>query len=229
MSAQLSIVIPCLNEGETLIKLLQQLQYLRQQGHQLILVDGGSEPPPDRSLTAYVDHLLTSAPGRAQQMNNGAAVAEGDLLWFLHADSQIVSGSEQPMLVQPVDESLWGRFDIRLSGSHFLLRVVERMMNWRSRVTGIATGDQGIFVHRALFQKIGGFPQQPLMEDVEISRRLKRYAPPRCLHQQLITSSRRWESDGVVTTILLMWGLRLAYWFGVSPKRLADFYRNHRH
>ncbi|MCG8014539.1 MAG: glycosyl transferase, partial [Candidatus Thiodiazotropha weberae] len=108
-------------------------------------------------------------------------------------------------------------------------RVVERMMNWRSRMSGIATGDQGIFVHRALFRRIGGFPQQPLMEDVEISKRLKRHASPRCLHQQLITSSRRWESAGILPTILLMWGLRLAYWLGVSPQRLADYYRNHRH
>ncbi|MCG7897972.1 MAG: TIGR04283 family arsenosugar biosynthesis glycosyltransferase [Candidatus Thiodiazotropha weberae] len=229
MSAQLSIVIPCLNEGEMLIDLLQALQYLRQQGHELILVDGGSEPSPDQSLQAWVDHLLVTEPGRAQQMNHGASVAAGELLWFLHADTRFTPGSEQPMLVPPVDESLWGRFDIRLSGSHLLLRVVERMMNWRSRITGIATGDQGIFVHRALFQKIGGFPQQPLMEDVEISKRLKRHAPPRCLYQQLTTSSRRWESAGILPTILLMWGLRLAYWLGVTPQRLADYYRNHRH
>ncbi|MCG7872319.1 MAG: TIGR04283 family arsenosugar biosynthesis glycosyltransferase [Candidatus Thiodiazotropha lotti] len=229
MSAQLSIVIPCLNEGEVLIDLLQTLQYLRQQGHELILVDGGSEPAPDQSLQGWVDHLLVTQPGRAQQMNCGAAVATGELLWFLHADTQLTPGSEKPMLVPPVDASLWGRFDIRLSGSHPLLRVVERMMNWRSRMSGIATGDQGIFVHRALFRRIGGFPQQPLMEDVEISKRLKRHASPRCLHQQLITSSRRWESAGILPTILLMWGLRLAYWLGVSPQRLADYYRNHRH
>jgi rSAM/selenodomain-associated transferase 2 len=226
---KLSIVIPCLNEGERLSGLLQQLQCLRQQGHQLILVDGGSEPPIDRSLQAYVDHLLLSEPGRAQQMNRGAAVAEGDLLWFLHADSQIKTGSELAMLTPSVNELMWGRFDIRLSGSHALLRVVERMMNWRSRLTGIATGDQGIFVHRALFNRVGGFPHQPLMEDVELSKRLKRHAAPRCLRQQLVTSSRRWETNGVLATILLMWGLRLAYWLGVSPQRLVDFYCNHNH
>ncbi|MCG8036351.1 MAG: TIGR04283 family arsenosugar biosynthesis glycosyltransferase, partial [Candidatus Thiodiazotropha taylori] len=202
---------------------------LRHQGHELILVDGGSEPALDRSLQTWVDHLLVSEPGRAQQMNRGAAIATGELLWFLHADTQLTADAEQPMLEPPVDESLWGRFDIRLSGRHTLLRVVERMMNWRSRVTGIATGDQGIFIHRKLFQKVGGFPPQPLMEDVEISRRLKRHAAPRCLKQQLITSSRRWESGGVVSTIILMWGLRLAYWAGVTPQRLAEFYRNHRH
>ncbi|MEW8313345.1 MAG: TIGR04283 family arsenosugar biosynthesis glycosyltransferase [Candidatus Thiodiazotropha taylori] len=229
MSAQLSIVIPCLNEGEMLIDLLQALQYLRHQGHELILVDGGSEPALDRSLQTWVDHLLVSDPGRALQMNRGAAIASGELLWFLHADTQLTADAEQPMLEPPVDESLWGRFDIRLSGRHTLLRVVERMMNWRSRVTGIATGDQGIFIHRKLFEKIGGFPLQPLMEDVEISRRLKRHAAPRCLKQRLITSSRRWESGGVVSTIILMWGLRLAYWAGVTPQRLAEFYRNHRH
>jgi rSAM/selenodomain-associated transferase 2 len=211
-----------------LINLLQQLQHLRQQGHEVILVDGGSEPPPDQSLKAYVDQLLVSEPGRAQQMNHGAAVAAGDLFWFLHADTQIKVDSERSMLTQPVSELLWGRYDIRLTGSHLLLRVVERMMNWRSRVSGIATGDQGIFIHRVLFNKVGGYPLQPLMEDVEISKRLKRYATPCCLPQKLITSSRRWESAGVLTTILFMWGLRLAYWLGVSPQRLASLYRNQR-
>ncbi|MEW8441828.1 MAG: glycosyltransferase, partial [Candidatus Thiodiazotropha taylori] len=132
MSAQLSIVIPCLNEGEMLIDLLQALQYLRHQGHELILVDGGSEPAPDQTLQTWVDHLLVSEPGRAQQMNRGAAIATGELLWFLHADTQLTADAEQPMLEPPLDESLWGRFDIRLSGRHTLLRVVERMMNWRS-------------------------------------------------------------------------------------------------
>jgi rSAM/selenodomain-associated transferase 2 len=211
-----------------LINLLQQLQHLRQQGHEVILVDGGSEPPPDQSLKAYVDQLLVSEPGRAQQMNHGAAVAAGDLFWFLHADTQIKVGSELPLITQPVSELLWGRYDIRLTGSHLLLRVVERLMNWRSRVSGIATGDQGIFIHRVLFNKVGGYPLQPLMEDVEISKRLKRYATPCCLPQKLITSSRRWESAGVLTTILFMWGLRLAYWLGVSPQRLASLYRNQR-
>ncbi|MES9833219.1 MAG: TIGR04283 family arsenosugar biosynthesis glycosyltransferase [Candidatus Thiodiazotropha sp. DIVDIV] len=227
MSTKLSVVIPCLNEGDGVEKFLRDLQYLRHQGHQLILVDGGSEPPISTSIASYVDRLLISPPGRAVQMNSGAAIASGDLLWFLHADSQIKPGIENAMLTIPQTGSLWGRFDVRLSGKHPLLRVVEWMMNWRSRITAIATGDQGLFVQKKLFEKVGGFPQQPLMEDIEISRRLKRIAAPKCLHERLTASSRRWESGGIVSTILLMWGLRFAYWLGVTPTRLAVLYRNY--
>jgi rSAM/selenodomain-associated transferase 2 len=221
------VVIPCLNEGEALLKVLTHLQYLRALDHELILVDGGSDPPLDNAIKGYVDRLLLSPPGRAIQMNRGAASACGELLWFLHADSQIEPGIEQAMLKISTAGPLWGRFDIRLSGRHPLLRVVERMMNWRSRITQIATGDQGLFIQRRLFEQVGGFPQQPLMEDIEISRRLKRIAAPYCLRERLTTSSRRWESGGVVATILLMWGLRLAYWLGVSPQRLLRYYRHH--
>ena len=227
MSTKLSVVIPCLNEGDGVEKFLRDLQYLRHQGHQLILVDGGSEPPISTSIASYVDRLLISPPGRAVQMNSGAAIASGDLLWFLHADSQIKPGIESAMLTIPQTGSLWGRFDVRLSGKHPLLRVVEWMMNWRSRITAIVTGDQGLFVQKKLFEKVGGFPQQPLMEDIEISRRLKRIAAPKCLHERLTASSRRWESGGIVSTILLMWGLRFAYWLGVTPTRLAVLYRNY--
>ena len=207
---------------------LRGLQYLRSQGHELILVDGGSEQSVAATAEPYVDKLLVTPPGRASQMNRGGESAGGDLLWFLHADSRIEPGIEQAMLSAAGDGApLWGRYDVRLSGPHPLLRIVERMMNWRSRLTGIATGDQGLFVERRLFDEVGGFPEQPLMEDIEISRRLKRIVPPLCLRQRLTTSSRRWESGGVVSTILLMWGLRLFYWLGVSPTRLAGFYRNH--
>lgn len=226
MSLKLSVVIPCLNEAETLQRLLKDLQYLRDQGHEIILVDGGSDSSPQPSIKDYVDRFQVCSPGRAIQMNAGARLASGDLLWFLHADSQIEPGLEQALLALPGSDPLWGRFDIRLSGSHLMLRVVERMMNWRSRVSGIVTGDQGLFVEAALFDEVGGFPQQPLMEDIEISRRLRRIAAPCCLPQKLLTSSRRWERGGVFATILLMWGLRFAYWLGVSPTRLAGFYRN---
>ncbi|MES9940544.1 MAG: TIGR04283 family arsenosugar biosynthesis glycosyltransferase [Candidatus Thiodiazotropha sp. 6PLUC2] len=229
MSIKLSVVIPCLNEGEGLLKLLQDLQYLRHQGHQLILVDGGSEPPLSTALQSYVDRFQISPPGRAIQMNSGAAMADGDLLWFLHADSQIKPGIESAILTIADSDALWGRFDVRFNGTHPLLRVVAWMMNWRSRMTAIVTGDQGLFVQKQLFESVGGFPQQPLMEDIEISRRLKRIAAPNCLRERLTTSSRRWESAGIVSTILLMWGLRFAYWLGVSPTRLAGFYRSHGH
>ncbi|MCG7876646.1 MAG: TIGR04283 family arsenosugar biosynthesis glycosyltransferase [Candidatus Thiodiazotropha taylori] len=221
----ISIIIPCLNEGQGLQRCLSDLQAMRSAGHELILVDGGSR---ERGLIAklepYVDRLLYASPGRAQQMNSGAMHASGDVYWFLHADSRIRDGMDCEILAAVGSKPSWGRFDIRLSGSHPLFRIIERMMNWRSRISGIATGDQGIFVHCRLFEQVGGFPLQPLMEDIEISRRLKRLTLPVCLHGHLVTSSRRWESKGIVRTMLLMWMLRFAYWVGVKPKHLARLY-----
>ncbi|MCU7932160.1 MAG: TIGR04283 family arsenosugar biosynthesis glycosyltransferase [Candidatus Thiodiazotropha sp. (ex Codakia rugifera)] len=225
---RLSIIIPCLNEGELLKQCLLDLQLLRSEGHELILVDGGSDKSYLSQLTAYLDHLVNSTPGRAHQMNQGAAIATGEILWFLHADSQIVSGIEKNITRVASKGPIWGRFDIRLSGAHPMLRIVEWMMNRRSCLSGIATGDQAIFIHRDFFRKVGGFPLQPLMEDIEISRRLKRIATPICLREKIVTSSRRWESQGIMRTILLMWMLRLGYWLGVSPDDLAKCYRNNR-
>lgn len=222
---RLSIIVPTLNEGEQALACLKQLAPLRAVGHELILVDGGSRELAREQLQPWVDQLLLSDPGRARQMNRGALAAQGDLFWFLHADSQLEEGMVEAMLSALDGTAGWGRFDIRLDGPQPLLRLVERMMNLRSRWSGIATGDQGLFIHRELFQQVRGFPDQELMEDVEISARLKRISPPHCLRQRLLTSSRRWERQGVVRTIVLMWGLRLAYWLGVSPSRLARYYR----
>jgi rSAM/selenodomain-associated transferase 2 len=223
--ARISIIIPCLNEGEGLLRCLFDLQGLRSVGHELILVDGGST---DQELIAktepYVDRLLHSPTGRARQMNSGAMLARGTIFWFLHADSRIGDGMDGAIQAALAAKPGWGRFDVRLNGSHPLFRIIERMMNWRSRYSGIATGDQGIFIHRELFEQVGGFPLQPLMEDVEISRRLKRLAYPVCLQGPLVTSSRRWETKGIIRTILLMWMLRFAYWIGVKPKHLARLY-----
>jgi rSAM/selenodomain-associated transferase 2 len=223
---RISIIIPCLNEGEGLQRCLLNLQTLRSAGHEVILVDGGSVDQ-ERLTTAEscVDRLVRTSAGRAHQMNSGAQHARGDVYWFLHADSGIAEGMAAAILTAVGTRPAWGRFDIRLSGSHSLFRIIEWMMNWRSRISGIATGDQGIFVHYQLFQQIGGFPQQPLMEDIEISRRLKRVVSPICLPGPLVTSSRRWESNGMLRTILLMWFLRLAYWLGVEPEYLARLYR----
>jgi rSAM/selenodomain-associated transferase 2 len=221
---RLSIIVPVLNERALALDCVMQLARFREAGHELILVDGGSRDLPAEMLKPYVDHLLITEPGRARQMNAGATLASGDTLWFLHADSQVNLDMADEMERALLQGARWGRFDVRLSGRHFLLRLVERMMNWRSCSSGIATGDQGIFVQRALFEKVGGYPDQALMEDVEISRRLKRLARPVCLHQRLVTSSRRWERRGILRTIVLMWGLRLAYWLGVSPSRLARRY-----
>lgn len=222
--AKLSIIIPCLNEGRGLELCLRDLQPMRASGHELILVDGGSERESLAKMAPLVDRLLYSPPGRARQMNHGASNATGEVYWFLHADCRIREGLDSAILAAAGTSASWGRFDIRLSGAHPLLRIIETMMNWRSRFSGIATGDQGIFVHRRLFERVGGFPAQPLMEDIEISRRLKRLASPLCLPGPLLTSSRRWESRGILRTIALMWMLRFAYRLGVSPRYLARHY-----
>jgi rSAM/selenodomain-associated transferase 2 len=154
-------------------------------------------------------------------MNAGAAVATGEVLWFLHADTCITPGCAPAIVACCGNGDCWGRFDVRLSGRQPVLRLVESMMNARSRLTGIATGDQGLFVSRRLFERVGGFPDLPLMEDIELSKRLRRERPPECLHQRLLTSSRRWEQHGIMRTVALMWFLRLAYFLGVPAERLA--------
>lgn len=222
---RLSIIVPTLDEGDLALACMRRLARLRSVGHELILVDGGSRDLRAERLAPFVDRLLVAPPGRAVQMNLGAAAAQGEILWFLHVDSRIPEGADQAIFDALDAQPGWGRFDIRLSGGHPLLRLVERLMNWRSRASGIATGDQGIFVQRSLFERVGGYPDQALMEDIELSRRLKRLARPHALRARLTTSSRRWESRGILRTILLMWGLRLAYRLGVSPARLAALYR----
>jgi rSAM/selenodomain-associated transferase 2 len=222
---RISVIIPVLNEATTLEDFLKPLQRWRCAGHELIVVDGGSEDGSKRIAAPLTDRLLDCGPGRARQMNHGVGAANGDILLFLHADTQLPEAAER-MVLQALRMASWGRFDVRLSGRHLLLRVVERMMNWRSCLTGIATGDQAIFMPRPLFDDIGGFPELPLMEDIAMSRLLRRSAGrPACLRPPLITSSRRWEEGGILSTILLMWWLRLAYFFGVSPQRLAGQYR----
>lgn len=223
---RLSIIVPVLDEAAQIAVTLESLQSLRAQGHTILVVDGGSDDgTPDRAAP-LCDQIVNAPRSRARQMNAGARAARGDVLWFLHADTRASASAIEALLTalaQP--HCQWGRFDVRLSGPHPLLRVVEALMNLRSRLTGIATGDQGLFVRRELFERIGGFPDIPLMEDIALSRRLKRAAAPVCLRERLVTSSRRWERNGIVRTILLMWRLRFAYWLGVSPERLAAQYR----
>ena len=213
-----------LNEASIVTERLAALQWLRTDGHELILVDGGSDDGTPRLAAPWVDRVLSSAAGRAVQMNAGAAVARGDLLWFLHLDAEPPVGAVEAMAGSIDGGYVWGRFDVRLSGSAAMLRVVERMMNLRSRLTGIATGDQGLFVVREAFDRAGGYPELALMEDIALSKRLKRAGRPACLRACIVASSRRWERAGIWRTIVLMWRLRLGYWLGVEPAELAHRY-----
>ncbi|KFX70152.1 glycosyl transferase [Pseudomonas taeanensis MS-3] len=225
MIPRLSVIIPARDEAQALPLLLANLAGLRAGGAELIVVDGGSRDATAALAVPCADQVLESSPGRARQMNAGAAVARGDYLWFVHADTQISAESIQCLLEVLAERPLWGRFDVRLSGHSLSLRLIGMMISLRSRLTGVASGDQGIFVARASFEALGGYADIPLMEDIELSRRLKKKARPRCLRPALLTSSRRWERHGVWRTVLLMWRLRLAYYCGASPARLARQYR----
>jgi rSAM/selenodomain-associated transferase 2 len=224
VTPRLSVIIPTRNEASTLPLLLADLASLRAAGAELIVVDGGSSDATRELAAARVDRLLEASAGRARQMNAGAAVARGDYLWFVHADTRIAGAAIHHLLEALAERPLWGRFDVRLSGPGLALRLVGAMISLRSRVTGVATGDQGIFVERRSFAALGGYADIPLMEDIELSRRLKRRARPRCVRPPLSTSSRRWERDGIWRTVLLMWRLRLAYYCGASPDQLARQY-----
>ncbi|WP_417617059.1 TIGR04283 family arsenosugar biosynthesis glycosyltransferase [Oceanisphaera sp.] len=219
---RLSIIIPMLNEARALPSTLAALQRCAPNA-ELILVDGGSV---DRSVAIAKHHgvsVLTAPPGRAKQMNMGAEQANGDYLLFLHADTLLPDGVED-LIRSALARHPWGRFDVAISGRHFMLNVIGTMMNWRSRLTGIATGDQALFMRRSAYEAAGGFPVQELMEDIALSQRLKRLGRPACLTQKVLTSGRRWEQYGVWRTIWLMWRLRFAYWRGVCPGQLARRY-----
>ncbi len=234
---KVSVIIPVLNEEAVIRKKLPDMQWIRDSGHELIVVDGGSADDSLSIAKTYSDIAIASSQGRAIQMNAGAKIATGDVLLFLHIDTVLPPGGFNKTVTSlgraydqgddqndgPV-KKFWGRFDVRLSGSHIMFRIIESMMNGRSRITGIATGDQAIFVTKELFNKIGGYPAIPLMEDIEISRRLKKNSKPVCIRDQVITSSRRWEISGIYRTIFLMWRIRLSYWLGVDPVRLVKRY-----
>jgi rSAM/selenodomain-associated transferase 2 len=221
----ISIIIPTLNEQTVIVETLQTLQPLREAGHEIIVIDGNSTDSTRRLVAPLVDSLLLTKRGRARQMNMGARFAHHNILLFLHADTHLPTAADR-LIINGLTETgyQWGRFDVRLSGKAWLLRVVERMMNWRSRLTGIATGDQAIFVQRDLYHKVEGYPKIPLMEDIALSRKLKRQSRPYCISTSVMTSSRRWEQRGIIRTILRMWTLRLAYFLGVTPQTLRKYY-----
>mgnify|MGYP001230952838 FL=1 len=221
----LSIVVPCLNEADGIVNALSALAPLRARGTEVIVVDGGSRDGTAERAAPHADAVISAPCGRAAQMNTGAAHARGEILLFLHADT-LLPDSADALIIEGLQRTRrgWGRFDVTIAGRHPLLRVVERLMNLRSRLTGIATGDQAIFVTRSLFTAAGGYPDIALMEDVALSKRLKHFGPPLCLRHRLTTSGRRWEKCGVLRTILLMWRLRFAYWLGADPGKLAMRY-----
>lgn len=220
----LSIIIPVLNDADNLSGLLQLLSNNRGD-IEIIVVDGGSNDNSREVASAFTDKVITSAPGRARQMNAGAAIANGSLLWFIHADSILPDHLAGFMQKQFADFHGWGFFKVCLSGRQVIFRVIETMMNFRSACTGIATGDLGVFISRQLFDDVGGYLEIPLMEDIAISTRLKKKQRPVIITKhQLITSSRRWEEQGILRTVFLMWRLRLAYFLGADPKLLVKEY-----
>ena len=224
MTARISIIIPALNESAGIGAMLQSLQIQRREGHEVIVVDGGSRDETARLAAPLSDRVIESVPGRARQMNAGARQAANDVLLFLHADTRLPATASGDINAMLAAGHAWGRFDVRIVPEDGVLRIVASMMNLRSRLTGIATGDQAIFVQRELFTKVGGYPDTPLMEDLLLSDRLKQYGPPGCIRARVTTSARRWQQHGRVKTILKMWCLRLAFRLGVSPARLARFY-----
>jgi rSAM/selenodomain-associated transferase 2 len=217
--------VPVLNEATTIAAFLASLRACCKEPCEIIVVDGGSNDRTAELARPGSDLVIVSRRGRAIQMNAGARQACGAIVCFVHADSTLPCHADQTIRhALSAQQRQWGRFDVRLSGRQPLLRVVESLMNARSRLTGISTGDQGLFVTRQLFEAVGGFPEIALMEDIALSRTLKSHSRPLCLRQRLITSSRRWENHGIVRTILLMWKLRLLYFLGADPARLAQRY-----
>lgn len=220
--------MPVLNEAAHLGAVLQRLTLLRERGAELIVVDGGSGDGSADLARPLADKVIVAPRGRASQMNAGAAAARGGVLLFLHADTQLPPDADRLVLDGLARSGRdWGRFDVRIEGRHPLLPLIARLMNLRSRASGICTGDQGLFLRREAFEICGGYPPIALMEDIALSRALKRRGPPLCLAQTAITSGRRWERRGALRTMFLMWRLRLAYYLGADPNKLAGLYDAH--
>jgi rSAM/selenodomain-associated transferase 2 len=229
MKQCISVIVPVLNEAAGLAAMLQSLREMRSRGHEVIVVDGGSSDDTPALARDGSDRLISAARGRAGQMNAGAAAARGGILLFLHADTRLPGNADALVLGGLAASGRdWGRFDVRIEGRSPLLRVVAYCMNLRSRLTGIATGDQAIFVRREAFERAGGYPPIELMEDIALCTALKRGSAPVCLVDTVLTSGRRWEERGVLRTVLLMGWLRLQFFFGAAPARLARSYHGER-
>jgi rSAM/selenodomain-associated transferase 2 len=220
----LSIIVPVLNEVTIVRSALQALQGFRDAGVELIVVDGGSQDQTLAEAAGLADKYLQVAKGRARQMNAGAAQAKGRYLLFLHVDTRLQVAASQLCALFQANTHDWGFFPVRLSGQQKMLRVIERAMTLRSRLSSIATGDQCLYVRRELFMACGGYPEIALMEDIAICKRLRLQCRPGILPVRVVTSSRKWEQRGIIKTVLLMWRVRLAYFLGVDPGRLAKVY-----
>lgn len=226
MKADLSIavIVPVLNEQGALPALIKRIDAMPYDD--VVIVDGGSTDGSCLILDASALRWITAPSGRAAQMNAGAILCRSDILLFIHSDTEIDACCFAAIKAAMQDSAtVAGRFDVTLSGRHPAFRIIERLINLRSRLSGISTGDQCLFVRRSVFERMGGFALQPLMEDIEFSKRLKRRGRIACLHQRVTTSSRRWQQHGIIKTVLLMWRLRLLYWLGVPAERLAAAYR----
>lgn len=221
----LSIIVPCLNEADGIGDALAALAPLRTRGSEVIVVDGGSSDGTVERSAPLADCVLSAPRGRALQMNAGAARARGEILLFLHADTRLPDGAAGAIATALEDPTVvGGRFDVRFDSRRRLLGIVAWSMNTRSRATSICTGDQAIFVRRADFEAVGGYPDIPLMEDIELSRRLKARGRLAALRARVTTSARKWEREGPLRTIGLMWALRLLHFCGVAPARLHRWY-----
>lgn len=220
----LSIIIPVLNEAAAITEQLPRWQQLQQAGCEVIVADGGSDDNSSSLLELHVDQLVSSAKGRAKQMNTAAKQASAAWLLFLHVDTELTVSIDEVIQQLAVSDAAWGFFRLRLSGQQWPFRVIERAINCRSRLTSVATGDQCLFVRADVFRCLAGYADIPLMEDVELSKRLRRLSRPLIINIPVVTSSRRWQQHGIIKTVLLMWRLRLAYFLGVSPQRLQQSY-----
>lgn len=220
---KISIIIPVLNEAAYAEQIMQNLQAVREHGHEIIVVDGGSDDGSVDRFSLYADKVISTERGRATQMNAGAAVASGEVFLFLHADTLLVDDFDK-LIFAALQKSAWGFFFVRLSGQHYLFRIIETCMNYRSRLTSMATGDQCLYVRKQEFESLDGYTEIDLMEDIDLCKRLRRIQRPAVINTKVITSSRRWEESGIARTVLKMWWLRLSWFFGQDPTRLARQY-----
>ena len=224
-NTSISFIVPTLNEENNIQQTLGFLQGARQRGHTIVVADGGSQDQTLSLARDLADTVDSCSPGSARQMNLGATLSRSDIVCFVHADTIVPQDIDELIIAAVNKDRCWGRFSIRLSGSHWFFRIIEKMMNLRSCLTGIATGDQTIFIKKDIFDRLGGYADIPIMEDIQISKRLKNISRPVCLSNTVTTSSRRWEQKGIYRTMFLMWRLRLAYALGVKPQKLANLYQ----